>query len=81
VTIDGSGPSIHALPYLRTNCKGSFTVVNNSLAKAHVRLQRRGLPVEVLQTNSGAVLEKGGEAIRPLALSPGGPPQSHTPTR
>jgi hypothetical protein len=81
VAIDGSGPGMHALPYLRTNCKGSFEVVNNSLSKAQIRLRRHGQPVEVLETNSGAVLEKGGQAIRPLELSPGGPPQSHTPTR
>jgi len=81
VAIDGSGPGIHALSYLRTNCKGSFEVVNNSLSKAKVWLRRRNRPVEILETNSGAVLEKGGEAIRPFALSLAGPPQSHTPTR
>ena len=79
--IDGSGPGIHALPYVKTDCSGSFEVANNSLAKAQVRLQRPDVPLVVLETNSGAVLEKGGEAIRTRELSPSGPPRSHTPTR
>jgi hypothetical protein len=81
VTIDGSGPGIHALPYLKTNCGGCFEVINNSLAKAEIRIERRGTALEVLATDSAAVLEKGGETIRTRVLSPGGPPQSHTPTR
>jgi hypothetical protein len=55
--IDGAGPSIHRLPYLRTDCAGSFEVVNNSLARAVLRLERPGGPVETLETNTGAVLE------------------------
>jgi hypothetical protein len=80
-TIDGSGPSIHALPYVKTNCKGSFAVINNSLARAEVRLERRDASLEILETITGAVLEKGGEAIRTPELSPDGPLRSHTPTR
>jgi hypothetical protein len=76
--IDGSGPGIHTLPYLKTNCRGSFEVINNSLAKAEIHLARRGTSVDVLKTDGGAVLEKGGEANRTHVLSPGGPPQSHT---
>jgi len=57
--IDGSGPSFHTLPYLRTNCAGSFAVRNNSLARAHLRLERPGVAIE-LETRSGAVLEKVG---------------------
>src|SRR6266581_2797914 len=76
--IDGSGPGIHTLPYLMTNCRGSFEVINNSLAKAEIHLKRRGTSVAVLKTDGGAVLEKGGEANRTHVLSPGGPPQSHT---
>lgn len=81
VAIDGAGSGIHALPYVKTNCSGSFEVVNNSLAKAQVRLQKRGAPLAVLETNSGAVLEQGGKAIRRREPLPGGPPRSHTPTR
>jgi hypothetical protein len=55
--IDGAGPSIHRLPYLKTDCAGSFEVVNNSLARAVLRLERPGGPVETLETNTGAVLE------------------------
>ena len=55
--IDGAGPSIHRLPYVKTDCKGSFEVSNNSLARAVLRLERRGRPAETLETNTGAVLE------------------------
>lgn len=55
--IDGAGPSIHRLPYGKTDCKGSFEVANNSLARAVLRLERRGGPVETLETSIGAVLE------------------------
>lgn len=56
-TIDGAGPSIHRLPYVKTDCTGSFEVTNNSLARAVLRLERRGRPVEILETSTGAVLE------------------------
>jgi hypothetical protein len=56
-SIDGAGPSIHRLPYLKTDCTGSFEVANNSLAKAGLRLERRGRPAETLETSTGAVLE------------------------
>ncbi len=55
--IDGGGPSIHRLPYVKTDCSGSFEVTNNSLARAVVRLERRGRAVETLETGIGAVLE------------------------
>jgi hypothetical protein len=55
--IQGAGPGVHRLPYMKTDCKGSFEVANNSLARAVLRLERRGRPVEVLETSSGAVLE------------------------
>ncbi len=41
--IAGAGPSVHRLPYVKTNCAGSFEVANNSLARAVLRLER---PVE-----------------------------------
>ncbi len=55
--INGTGLSIHRLPYLKTNCSGSFEVVNNSLAKGVLRVERPGQPVETLETTTGAVLE------------------------
>ena len=58
---DGTGPCLHRLPYLKTNCSGSFEVTNNSLAKASVRLERSpgalgGAPTQLV-TTTGAVLE------------------------
>ena len=55
--IDGGGPSLHRLPYVKTDCAGTFEVSNNSLAKAVVRLEQQGRPVETLETSGGAVLE------------------------
>jgi hypothetical protein len=57
---DGAGPSIHRLPYLKNDCSGSFEVVNNSLAKAALRLEQPGGSVEKLETITGAVLEMAG---------------------
>jgi hypothetical protein len=54
---DGTGPSVHRLPYLKTDCSASFEVLNNSLARASLRLEKPGERVEVLETESGAVLE------------------------
>ena len=80
-TIDGSGSSIHTLPYGKTDCSGSFDVRNNSLAKARLRLQGRDAAVEILETSSGAVLEMGGDSIRRSRPSPVDPQQSCMPTR
>jgi len=55
--IDGAGPSIHRLPYVKTDCTGSFEVANNSLARAVLRLERPGRVIETLETSIGAVLE------------------------
>jgi hypothetical protein len=57
VAIDGSGQSIHRLPYVKTDCTGSFEVANNSLARAVLRLERPDRPLETLETDTGAVLE------------------------
>ncbi|HLZ39617.1 MAG TPA: hypothetical protein VKQ11_01565 [Candidatus Sulfotelmatobacter sp.] len=57
VAIDGRGPSMHRLPYVKTNCSGSFEVRNNSLASAQVLIQSPGKPALKLETNTGAVLE------------------------
>ncbi|MGC2195290.1 MAG: hypothetical protein WA628_11500 [Terriglobales bacterium] len=64
VSIDGAGSSLHRLPYVKTDCGGSFEVMNNSLSRATLRLEGRGRPVETLETSSGAVLEMaGGTAV------------------
>jgi hypothetical protein len=55
--IDGSGSSLHRLPYIRTDCSGSFEVRNNSLASASILLEAPDGASERLETNSGAVLE------------------------
>ncbi|MBZ5681523.1 MAG: hypothetical protein LAO24_15595 [Acidobacteriia bacterium] len=57
VEIDGRGPSLHRLPYTKTDCSGSFEVVNNSLSTARLCLQQFGKPIERLVTTTGAVLE------------------------
>jgi hypothetical protein len=61
VEIDGSGPSEHRILYLKTDCSGSFEVINNSLARTKARLQLPGKPVETLETTNGAVLEMTGK--------------------
>ena len=55
--IDGSGPSLHRLPYLKTNCASSFEVANNSLARATLHLSRPGHPLETISTDGGVVVE------------------------
>jgi len=61
VALDGRGSNLHRLPYLKTDCAGSFEVANNSLAKATVRLLQPGRPIEELQTKTGAVVEMAGQ--------------------
>ncbi len=58
--IDGSGPSLHHLPYLKTDCSGTFEVSNNSLARAKVELNRPGQPPAIFWTSSGTVIEMAG---------------------
>lgn len=55
--IEGGGPSRHRLPYVKTDCSGSFEVSNNSLARAQLRFFRPGHPVEEMVTDGGAALE------------------------
>jgi hypothetical protein len=55
--IDGHGSSLHRLPYIKTDCSGSFEVANNSLASASIQLERGGGTSERLETTAGAVLE------------------------
>lgn len=57
VTLDGRGAGVHRLPYLKTDCTGSFEVANNSLARASLCLRRRERQIENLETSNGAVIE------------------------
>lgn len=65
VSIDGRGAGVHRVPYLKTDCSGTFDVLNNSLAGAVVRLQRRRGETEELRSQHGAVLELAGKAAEP----------------
>jgi len=59
----GGGPKTwHRVPYLKTDCSGSFVVMNNSLASACVTLEHADAATETLQTSDGAVLEMVGLA-------------------
>jgi hypothetical protein len=55
--IDGRGPNVHRLPYIKTDCSGSFEVMNNSLASASLLIQREDGSSERLETTTGAVIE------------------------
>jgi hypothetical protein len=55
--IDGRGPGVHSISYAKTDCSGTFEVVNNSLASASLLLDGGGNPETTLQTTGGAVLE------------------------
>jgi len=54
---NGAPSSTHRLAYLKTDCSGTFDVLNNSLASAVVTLHGRGGGSETLETVNGAVLE------------------------
>jgi hypothetical protein len=56
-TFDGQGTSVHRLPYLKTDCTGSFEVANNSLAMATVSLRHANGAIGKLETTTGAVVE------------------------
>lgn len=60
-TFNGGGAGVHRLSYQKTDCSGSFEVLNNSLAKAAVKFEKRDGSVVSLETTNGAVLEKGGQ--------------------
>lgn len=57
-TIEASAPAIHVLPYLKTDCSGTFPVSNVSFANATAYLGHNR--AEILETIGGAVLEFGG---------------------
>lgn len=60
VAFDGRGSSMHSLPYVKTDCAGTFEVRNNSLAKATLCMKRLSGSTEQLETSTGAVLEMAG---------------------
>ncbi len=55
--IDGSGPAVHRLPYVKTDCSGEFEVLNNSLSSALLGIVTTDGKIERLETPTGAVLE------------------------
>jgi hypothetical protein len=55
-SVDGAAPGIHELPYTRTDGSGTLPVSNASLTHAVVKLGQS----EILETETGAVLEMGG---------------------
>jgi hypothetical protein len=55
--IQGRGTSLHRLPYVKTNCSGTFEVSNNSLASATILIRGTNGSMERIETNTGAVLE------------------------
>lgn len=57
--IDGTGESLHRLPYLKTDCSGSFMVANNSRSQARLTIHTNN-SIEELSTKDGAVLEMAG---------------------
>jgi len=61
-SISGGGASLHRLPYLKTDCAGTFEVANNSLATASLSLEGLG-GSEILETSGGAVLEMAGNYL------------------
>jgi len=59
--IAGGGPSLHRLPYARTDCSGTFEVANNSLAQAQLNVRLANPPCTAdFATDGGAVLEMSG---------------------
>jgi hypothetical protein len=59
-TVDGSGPSLHRLAYVKTDCSASFEVRNNSLSSASILIEQTAKPAERLETRMGAVIEMAG---------------------
>ena len=57
ITAEAFPPEIHRLPYVKTDCSGTFPVTNASLAGAQVLF---GQENETLETATDCVLEMGG---------------------
>ena len=55
--VDGGGSSLHRLPYIKTDCSGSFEVRNNSLASASIVFMSPDRVPETIESATGAVLE------------------------
>ena len=61
VDVDGSGVSLHRLPYVKTDCSGTFEVSNNSRARAQLTVHLRDAKGPTDLTSEGdAVLEMTG---------------------
>ncbi|MFZ3264962.1 MAG: hypothetical protein WA172_13255 [Terriglobales bacterium] len=61
VDVDGSGISLHRLPYVKTDCSGTFEVSNNSRSLARLRMHlRESKDPQELTSEGGAVLEMTG---------------------
>jgi hypothetical protein len=61
VEVEGGGESLHRLPYVKTDCSGTFEVSNNSRARARVRIKPTDSSEgEEFSTEHGAVLEMTG---------------------
>jgi hypothetical protein len=62
VNVEGGGPSLHRLPYAKTNCSGTFEVANNSRARAQLTMRiGHGNGPEEFASEDGAVLEMTGD--------------------
>jgi hypothetical protein len=59
--ISGTPVSTHRLPYMKTNCSGTFEVLNNSLSAAEILIEGPGAAPVRLETATGAVLEIAGD--------------------
>ena len=59
--VDGSGTSLHRLPYLKTDCSSTFEVSNNSLARAKIHFVCPERPGLDFSTDGGAAIEMAGE--------------------
>lgn len=55
--VEGGGPGVHRVPYVKTDCSGRFEVANHSLARARLRFHMPGMEAVELATAEGAVLE------------------------
>lgn len=62
-SINAGGPNVHRLPYLKTDCSGTFEVANNSFASASLSVEGSGRS-ELMETSTGAVLEIAGNYSR-----------------
>ena len=69
VVVIGSGNSLHRLPYVKTDCSGTFEVSNNSRARARLTVHLREPDTNnELTTENGAVLEMTGDSSFPRWL-------------